>query len=57
MKMVRRLVQDRLDSLDSAGIERLVLIKRLELIGAPSLLFRYGENSGDSMHAEAHFGT
>jgi len=37
--------------------EGLVFIKRLELIGALSLLFRYGENSGDSMHVEAHFRT
>ena len=34
-----------------------VLIKKFEPIGAVSLLFRYGENSGDSTHAEAHFRT
>jgi len=32
-------------------------MKRLEPVGALSLLFRYGENSGDSMHVEAHFRT
>ena len=35
--------------------EAWILIKKLEPIGALSLLFRYGENSGDSMHEEAHF--
>jgi hypothetical protein len=37
--------------------EGLVFIKRQKPIGTRSPLFRYGENSGDSMHAEAHFGT
>ncbi len=31
--------------------------KRREPIGALSLFFRYGENSGDSMHAEPHLCT
>jgi len=33
------------------------LYKRREPIRALSLLFRYGENSGDSMHAQPHFCT
>jgi len=37
--------------------EGLVFIKRREPTGALSLFFRYGENSGDSKHAEPHFGT
>ena len=37
--------------------EGLVFIKKWEPIGALSLLFRYGENSGDSTHAEPHFRT
>jgi glyoxylase-like metal-dependent hydrolase (beta-lactamase superfamily II) len=32
-------------------------MQRREPIGAVSLLFRYGENSGDSTHAEPHFRT
>jgi hypothetical protein len=35
--------------------EGLVFIKRRESIGALSLLFRYGENSGVSMHVEPFF--
>jgi hypothetical protein len=37
--------------------EGLVFIKKREQIRALSPLFRYGENSGDSTHAEAHFCT
>jgi hypothetical protein len=32
-------------------------MKKPEPIEALSLLFRYGENSGDSIHAQPHFGT
>src|ERR1700686_4376907 len=42
---------------DSGGLINLCLRDRREPIGAVSLLFRYGENSGDSTHAEPHFRT
>jgi hypothetical protein len=37
--------------------KELVFTKRLTPIGAVSLLFRYGEKSGDPMHVDAHFRT
>ncbi len=37
--------------------EWLASIRRQEPIRAPLLSFHYGENSGDSAHAEPHFGT
>jgi hypothetical protein len=39
---------------DTSPVEHLCLDDRREAIGAVSLLFRYGENSGDSTHAGPH---